>query len=249
MAAPAAGAAAGFDIQPAAPADAAELGALYAQAFSDNPAYATIFLHPPGSAAAEAALAWLFTRRVRALLATGNTVLLAREQGGGGGGAPRRILAAVGLVAPDREPTIPQLLWHGGMAAWPCAHGLPSLLRALEVAKLDEPLTALPPPAPAPPPPPPPPHTLVMMAVHPAAQRRGVGGALLSALLRAHDASSGARIVLATQREGNTAFYARAGFETVGTREIAWAPGDPRRAFTSWYMLRPSAATAAAAAT
>jgi GNAT superfamily N-acetyltransferase len=74
---------------------------------------------------------------------------------------------------------------------------------------------------------------LDLLGVEPGSQRRGVGGALLRAWLARVDAD-GAPSYLETDRRANLDFYARAGYEVVGTESIlgtdVWRMWRPRRA-------------------
>jgi GNAT superfamily N-acetyltransferase len=223
------------------PDDVADAARLYALAFLDNGAYDTIFLLPRGSDEQRAAYEWFFTRRLRAFVAAGNAFYVARDDATGA------VVGAVGLLAPDRRPSLLALLWHG-LAAWVCAYGPRSLLRALDVddrlkaGRGDVALAAGLPPGTVP-------HELSMMAVHPAWQRHGVGRALLARALADHDDAARAAgrlvpppIVLDTQLAGAVPFYERAGgFVVARTMDVRFTGDgtvDPRCGFTSWFMVR-----------
>jgi GNAT superfamily N-acetyltransferase len=255
---------------PAAPADAQPLSLLYARAFSHSPAYAAIFAHPRGSPEQARALAWLFERRVRALLSLGNVFLVAREPAAaaaagakeaGSSSSGSRVVAAVGLVAPSRRPSLLTVLRHG-MAAWPCAHGLPSMLRALKLdARLNE-SAVLPSVAAAAAAKSSPsarheaePWEVVMMAVDPSLQGKGVGSALLARLLALADGGGaggdgddgcgaeasaplkhGVPMTLSTQEARNVPFYEKAGFVVERTEVVRLGGGvEP---FETWAMRR-----------
>lgn len=226
-----------FTIARLRPQDVAEVARLYALAFWDNGAYDTIFLLPRGSEEQRTAFEWFFTRRLRAFVAAGNAFYVARDNATGA------VVGAVGLLAPDRRPSLLALMWHG-MAAWVCAFGPASLLRGmdtddrLKAGRGDVAAAAGLPPGEIP-------HELSMMAVHPAWQRHGVGRALLSRLLDDHDAAARDAghlvpppIVLDTQLQGAVAFYQRAGFAVARTVDVRFTGTDPRNGFTSWFMVR-----------
>lgn len=210
--------------------DVPEIAALYASAFADNAAYATIFLFDQSSASHGASLRWLFEKRLAVLLAKGNTILIARNSAHG------EVLASVGLVAPDKQPSILDHLFLGGMITWPFVWGIPSLLRALDT---DARLSRFEQTAPRGTKP----HELVMMAVSPHCQGRGVGSELLRTLLERHGIESGAAIALTTQRQRNLSFYRAAGFQLKREEEITFPAGDPRKGFVSWSMERPPSGT------
>ena len=223
-------------IRAATRADAPALAALYADAFEDNPAYASVFqLRDTQPARHAEALAWLFERRAVLAVASGCLFLLAEEAPTGDAPAPP-LLAAAALMPLAKKPNLLAMI-EAGVLEWPFRWGLPSLLRALaldgaqtgpvgETRGSEEPQL---PPVVA---------ELSMVAVRPDAQGRGIGGALLRELLARWDASGGGVVALGTQRARNLPFYARAGF--VQTRE--WHAGG----YTSWSMRRDAAPAAAA---
>jgi ribosomal protein S18 acetylase RimI-like enzyme len=61
---------------------------------------------------------------------------------------------------------------------------------------------------------------IARLYVHPAAQRRGIGGRLLAAALAAFPNLAVARLEVEAQNPKGRAFYAREGFEQVGEREV-----------------------------
>ena len=223
-------------IRAATRADAPALAALYADAFEDNPAYASVFqLRDTQPARHAEALAWLFERRAVLAVGSGCLFLLAEEAPTGDAPAPP-LLAAAALMPLAKKPNFLAMI-EAGVLEWPFRWGLPSLLRALaldgaqtgpvgETRGSEEPQL---PPVVA---------ELSMVAVRPDAQGRGIGGALLRELLARWDASGGGVVALGTQRARNLPFYARAGF--VQTRE--WHAGG----YTSWSMRRDAAPAAAA---
>ncbi|KAL4439195.1 hypothetical protein ABPG77_004097 [Micractinium sp. CCAP 211/92] len=108
---------------------------------------------------------------------------------------------------------------------------------------------------------------VVMMAVHPTLQGRGIGGRLLCALLTLWDAEHGGGLVLSTQEEHALRMYKAHGFQepedaaTAGPADAAAAPAgingpgsdaggpaggarpgpsdDAGAAFKSWVLVRP----------
>jgi ribosomal protein S18 acetylase RimI-like enzyme len=74
---------------------------------------------------------------------------------------------------------------------------------------------------------------LSLLAVDPALQGRGVGGALLQPVLERCDAD-GLPAYLETQKESNVAWYRRSGFELADIVELPGVPGAP----TMWTMVR-----------
>ena len=77
---------------------------------------------------------------------------------------------------------------------------------------------------------------LHMMAVAPGLQGRGLGSALLGHALSQTTHESALSVTLQTQKPENLAFYARAGFELVDTREMPSA--DAQEPYTTWSMIR-----------
>jgi GNAT superfamily N-acetyltransferase len=75
--------------------------------------------------------------------------------------------------------------------------------------------------------------TLSMMAVAPEAQGAGIGSALLRMALSLVPAQT--PVVLSTQKEINTRFYRKAGFEV--RRDETFCAGEPG-AFRTWSMVR-----------
>lgn len=112
----------------ATPRDVPEAAELYAAAFADNPAYASIFSGLPDSDRPRA-LRWLLGRRMRALMAAGSPFVVARDPETG------RVVAAGGAVLPGRAPGMLRLLWHG-LAVWPLLWGRDSMRRALHIDRL-----------------------------------------------------------------------------------------------------------------
>jgi ribosomal protein S18 acetylase RimI-like enzyme len=61
---------------------------------------------------------------------------------------------------------------------------------------------------------------IARLYVHPAAQRRGLGGRLLAAALAAFPDAARARLEVEAQNPKGRAFYAKAGFVAIGERTI-----------------------------
>ncbi len=176
------------------------LAALFARAFWANPAYGAIF--EDQGARRRDAMEWLFARRVRAYAAQGNTFLVARDSASG------TLCGAVGIAAPTKRPGLWAMIKHG-MGVWACTWGVGSLIRALQldaqlskglVARDDDPTPSSPP------------WELLMMAVDPAWQGKGIGAMLLGRILSVVPENS-SRIVLTTQDERAQAMYTKAGFK------------------------------------
>ncbi len=197
--------------------DAPALARLYAASFSEHPCYSAFF----EPAQRDAALTWLFERRVAATLAAGGLFLLCEEAScddaaddnndgcrGMGCAAP---LAGAALVRRTHAPGLWRLL-RAGMGAWPLRWGWRSALRALAMqrhaaatlAQQQRPEAAAP-LADA---------ELLMVAVAPGMQRRGAGSALLRELLSRwdDDGCGGGAVVLGTHHARSLLFYERAGF-------------------------------------
>ena len=195
-------------------ADVPALARLYAAAFADNPAYTSVFAELRG-ASLEAALAWLLAKRCDLLLATHAPFLCAVTGDG-------QILAAAAVEL--RENTRLELV-QAGVLGWPFLWGLASLRRALASPR------HAPPGSPE----------VRMVAVSPATQRKGLGGAVLDAVLAEFDAlRTGRGLVLGTQKEVNCGFYERRGF--VRDHEL----NSDGEWTTSWVMTRPAQETAKA---
>ena len=215
----------GFSIRPVRVEDTDALAALYAASFEDNPAYWSIF-QEPRRVEHTASLIWLFQRRIALVLRSGAQYLCAVDSAG----VP---VAAGGLVRRSQQASLWDMVCVG-LLEWPFRFGLPSLQRLLSMDDAlgkDTDSDG----------------TMVMVAVSPAHQGRGIGSALLTALLRGWDAaphcSHGGRsalgetppqqtdephyrgsISLNTQLPGAVRFYERHGFEQ--TREVTMRGAD-----------------------
>ena len=75
-------------------------------------------------------------------------------------------------------------------------------------------------------------------AVLPEAQGRGIGSAVMTALLERWDAGGGGPLVLDTQRERNVEFYQRLGFRLTAKGSTPGAHGVP---YDDWKMRREAA--------
>jgi ribosomal protein S18 acetylase RimI-like enzyme len=196
----------GHTFRPAGPDDVSSMATLYASTFWANPCYRAIFLLS-NEEEERAALRWFFSVRVRMLIALGNTFLVAEEEGRSAGGGRRRLVGAVGIVAPTRRPTLWSMLRHG-LGTWVCRYGAASLGRALAVDEACKVGASRRSGAVA--------WELVMMAVDPSVQGKGVGTELLKRLLQALASSSSGgplpRIVLSTQEPHAARMYGRFGF-------------------------------------
>lgn len=214
-------------LRPAELSDVPALAALYASAFEDNAAYASIFqLRSFDPQRHAQALAWLFTKRVSLTIKAGATYLVIQEEQHGA--EQPRVLAAGALLRISSQPTLWDMVMEG-LLEWPFRWGLPSLFRALALdgELLDVPSGGVAPLA-----------QLQMVAVAPGAQGEGVGSELVSALLESWDRRGGGRVVLSTQRARNLAFYQRRGF--VLTKE------SDQDGYTSWALRRDAQVAAPA---
>lgn len=188
--------------------DVSALGLLYAKAFFDNPLYHEIFLLQ-GDTKLQA-LAWLFERRVSILLHCELPLIVAVADGN-----VDLPVAACGLAL--QKPGHWAMLCNG-LLKWPFVWGVSSLIRALSFdSKLSNQCGDC---------------ELVMVAVHPDEQGKGVGTKMVKKLLE--DYGSGLTISLSTQSEANVTFYKRFGFKNQIDRQTV------TEEFTSWVMLRDS---------
>jgi len=170
-----------------------ELAALLALVFADNRLYQGLF-QLEGNAQ-DAALRWLFGKRLELLAIAGGPLAWARDR------VTDQIVGMVGALPPDRKPSIPTMI-RAGMGSWACRYGLASFGRALYI---DAVLVA---PGPGE-------WELAMMAVDPRIQGRGIGTRILQTLcatILERTASGAAHVRLTTQKEINVAFYGRQGF-------------------------------------
>jgi ribosomal protein S18 acetylase RimI-like enzyme len=205
-------------------ADSDALGALYADAFDDNPAFDSIFqLRRTDAGAHTAALRWLLTARAWMLLRARCPYLVAWPPG------DATPLAAAALVPNGRKPGAAAFV-RAGVLTWPFRYGLASLRRALA---LDGDIPEAPAADGA---------TLMHVAVRPGSQGRGAGSALVRELLARWDAAGGGGVSVNTQRAINLPFYARFGFVVVAERRMEPSGAD---AYTSWDLRREAAAARA----
>ena len=217
-AAPAAAAPA-YVLREARPSDEAELAILYAAALDYNPAFDAVFeLRRDSPAAHAAALTWLFHRRVALLFASRARYLVAVDERTGA------LLAGAAIVPRAAKAGLWDML-RVGLLEWPFRFGVPSLIRALQKDTLPEdapgavPFEGL----------------VSTVAVAPEAQGRGVGSAVMRALLRRWDADGGGPLVLDTQRDRNVPFYQRLGFVVTQTVTATGAHGAE---YLDWKMRR-----------
>ena len=209
-------------VHPLVEADVPALCSLYVRAFTDNEAYRYVF--PPSTG--DDGLRWLFDARVRMLLASaGITYLVAKEEGEDALG---KVVGGVAYVPTASKPGFLSMMQHG-LLLWPFLWGFDSLFRVLEIdAEMGQRsgYGGLPPWD----------ASVALMAVLPGAQGRGIGTALMTALLErvdeAHHTNTGRTIAvgLDTQKEKNLAFYGRFGF--VETRHAQL------HGFSTWTMVR-----------
>jgi ribosomal protein S18 acetylase RimI-like enzyme len=204
----------GVTFREARASDVRELGQLYALAFADNPAYAHVFRGFSG-AKKHNALAWLFERRVRLLLFCNMPVVVGFADVDGGGGIPvETLVAACAFTEKSRKPGTWAML-RCGILMWPCKWGFKSLQTALQFdAKIGTVGGG----------------ELVMVAVRPGLQGRGIGEQLVNHMLQ-QGASEYDQVSLHTQTERNVRFYLRFGFVEVS--KTAHEGG-----FTDWVMVR-----------
>ena len=207
-------------LRDARPSDEAELAALYAAALDYNPAFRAVFeLDDPASHAQ--ALHWLFHRRVALLFASRAHYLVAVDEQSGA------LLEGAAIVPRANKAGLLDML-RVGLLEWPFRFGLPSLVRALSRDSLPED-----PPGVAPYQ-----GMVSTVAVLPEAQGRGIGSAVMTALLERWDAGGGGPLVLDTQRERNVEFYQRLGFRLTAKVSTPGAHGMP---YDDWKMRREAA--------
>lgn len=211
------------------PEDVPALATLCAAALDDNPAFDSVFeLRRDDPAGHERAMRWLFERRIALLLRSGAFYRVAVDVDSGA------LLGGAAIVLRSRKAGLWDML-QVGLLEWPFRFGLPSLQRALakDAHAPDDPPGAAPFEG-----------MVSTVAVAPQAQGRGVGSALMRALLSAWDERGGGALALDTQREINTAFYKRLGFTVSRQRSHAGAHGVP---YEDWAMRREAQAPQAAA--
>ena len=216
------------ELRAACAGDVAALASLSAAALDYNPAFDSVFaLRRDDPAAHAAALRWLLERRIALLLrAQAHDVVAVDAESGA-------LLGGAAVVRRARKAGLWDML-QVGLLEWPFRFGFASLQRALALDAL----------APEDPPGAPPFEGLVStVAVAPHAQGRGVGSALLRALLREWDAAGGGALALDTQRDINVPFYERLGFTVTRARSHVGAHGVPN---DDWAMRREAQHPAAA---
>ena len=200
--------------------DVPALAALYAAALDYNAAFDAVFeLKRDDPAAHTRALTWLFERRVALLLRAGAHYLVASDAASG------ELLGGAAILLRARKWGLWDMV-QVGLLEWPFRFGLPSLLRALtrDGRAPDDPPGAAPFEG-----------IVSTVAVAPSAQGRGVGSALMRALLEAWDAKGGGPLAPDTQRKINVTFYERLGFRVTLERSNVGAHGVP---YDDWAMRR-----------
>jgi ribosomal protein S18 acetylase RimI-like enzyme len=214
-------------LRDASSADEAALAALYTAALEYNPAFDSVFERRRDDPVGHAdALLWLFHRRVALLLSAKAHYLVAVDEHTG------LLLGGAAIVPRARAKASVFDMIRVGLLEWPFRFGLPSLLRALSRNTL----------------PPDPPGAapfeglVSTVAVAPEAQGRGIGSALLRALLARWDAAGGGALALDTQRERNVPFYERHGFRVTQTLTPVGAHGVE---YSDWKMRREAVPPAA----
>ena len=200
-------------------ADVAELGRLYAAAFAENPAYDEIFeLSGPQK---QAALCWLFEKRVQVFLYSNLPVLIAQSTVNDN----TQIVGACAIVPKKQKPSMWALL-RNGILLWPFKWGFASLRRALtwegKIGSVGE-------------------AEIVMVSVKPEFHGRGIGSQIVRKMLADVQEQIG-DISLHTQSERNVVFYSRLGFETVSKQEMGNSARG--RGYFNWTMILPKGATA-----
>ena len=208
-------------LRDARPADEAELARLYTAALDYNPAFDAVFERKRDDPAGHReALLWLFHRRVALLFAAKAHYLVAVDE-------QSSALLGVAAIVPRASKAGLWDMLRVGLLEWPFRFGLPSLVRALSRDSLPED---------------PPGVTryeglVSSVAVLPEAQGRGIGSAVMRALLERWDAGGGGALVLDTQRERNVEFYQRLGFTLTEKVSVLGAHGV---AYDDWKMRRES---------
>jgi GNAT superfamily N-acetyltransferase len=184
-----------FEVRVLEPSELDAAGKIAGLSFAecDNPIYGHIFTHKPTRAAN---LGWLLTRRLFIIGDSGGFTLGAFERASG------RMVGTVS-VGSGEESQAPST-WSqikNGVLLWPLYFGFPSLSRAISIGKEMTELDRK--------------HNgpcdleLMIMAVDPSFQRRGVGQAILE---KVKELTTGKSIGLSTQRKENVEFYSNSGW-------------------------------------
>ena len=189
--------------------DVKELALLYSTAFADNPAYSYIFQYEPQSENHFESLFYLFEKRIQVLLSVGAKFLVAVTNS--------KIVGAVALCSKDKKPSLWKMA-SVGLFNWPLYWGFSSLFRALDLDQINEYGAEYNYDA-----------ELMMMAVSPHFQGKGIGNDLLKVMLQQHGPKFS--IILSTQRESNVNFYNKHGFTVVTKSKV--------KDFDNWKMHRP----------
>lgn len=215
-------------LRDARPTDEAELATLYTAALDYNPAFDAVFERRRDDPAGHTeALHWLFHRRVALLFAAKAHYLVAVDEQSGA------LLGGAAIVPRANKAGLWDML-RVGLLEWPFRYGFPSLVRALSRDSLPEDLPGVTPYE----------GLVSTVAVLPEAQGRGIGSAVMAALLERWDSGGGGALVLDTQRERNVGFYQRLGFRLTQKVSMLGAHGE---AYDDWKMRRESAQPPAAA--
>jgi ribosomal protein S18 acetylase RimI-like enzyme len=212
-------------VRPLERADVPTTAALLARAFHDDPAYAFLFPRP---ALRRAGLEDLFARNLLTHLPYRCTRVVVEG---------RAVLGTVTFRPPDGFSISLLTMVRRGLLPYALAHGAKAVRRLLVVKETYDALEARIAGKER--------HWYVhMMAVDPARQGRALGSRLLEQVLAETTDAGGAGAppaVLTTHQERNLVFYARAGFETCGTEDVAML-GEP--AYRVWGMRRTARGSA-----
>ena len=192
------------------------LATVYLKAFDDNEAYRYIFPSSKNESIKkfnDDGLLWLFERRLTMLLSNNALILVIKDDDG-------IILGGVGSIQTSQKPGFCGMLQHG-LLLWPIYWGYDSLSRALEldgaiINEQDENECDA---------------KVFMMAILPIHQGKGLGQALLDALIKQIDDEWQSKCIgLDTQRQINTNFYSKFDFVVTSDKYIC--------GFRSWTMIR-----------
>ncbi len=181
-----------------------------ASAFVDAPRFRFLV---PGDAQRQAKLEWYWAASIRACILAGGVVHVAREGPGG------LVLGAALWDSPEQGPHSPVTLLRSGLWAAPVRLGVPAWRRRRSLGVV---LAALESPRPC--------WYLNAIGVDPAAQRGGVGSALINQMLIRID-DDALPAFLDTSAPDNLSYYERFGFRV--TAESTLPNGIPL-----WGMTR-----------